>query len=122
MAYSGPVGVRNVFKKLTTPIEELDRVRRREGCSLVGATPIDEVQPRTIDRVAGEVSSVRIVPRSGAPSLEVSIDDGHGRATAIFFGRKHLAGLSPGRTVIFEGRVQQAAHRVILYNPAYELR
>ncbi len=116
------VGVRSAFKKLTTPVEELDRVRRQTGCTEMGATPIDEVRPRAIERVAGEVSSVRIVPRAGAPSLEVSIDDGHGRATAIFFGRKHLSGLAPGRTVIFEGRVQEVAHRVVLYNPAYELR
>ena len=116
------MGVRSAFKKLTTPVEELDRVRRQEGCSLLGATPIDQVQPRSVGRVAGEVSSVRIVPRAGAPSLEVSIDDGSGRATAVFFGRKHLSGLAPGRTVVFEGRVQQSAHRVVIYNPAYELR
>ena len=89
---------------------------------MLGVTPIDQVQPRSVERVAGEVSSVRIVPRAGAPSLEVSIDDGHGRATAVFFGRKHLSGMAPGRTVIFEGRVQESAHRVVIYNPAYELR
>lgn len=116
------VGVRNVFKKLTTPIDELDRARRQEGCTLMGATPLDQVQPRAMNRVAGEVSSVRIVPRAGSPSLEVSIDDGHGRATAIFFGRKHLAGLAPGRTVVLEGCAQQASHRAIFYNPSYELK
>jgi RecG-like helicase len=116
------VGVRSAFKKLTTPVEELDRARRQQGTAMLGVTPLDQVRPRSIERVAGEVSSVRIVPRSGAPSLEVSIDDGNGRATAVFFGRKHVSGLSPGRTVVFEGRVQQSAHRVILYNPAYELR
>lgn len=116
------MGVRNVLKRLTTSTEDLDRERRREHTSLSGATPINEVVPRSVARVCGEVSSVRIVPRAGAPSLEVTVDDGHGRATAIFFGRKHLAGLSPGRRVTFEGRIQLEQRRTLLYNPAYELR
>jgi OB-fold nucleic acid binding domain len=115
------VGVRSAFRKLTTPVEELDRERRREQCVLAGATPCVEVTPRALARVAGEVSSVRIVPRSGAPSLEVSINDGYGRATAIFLGRRHLAGLSPGRRVAFEGRVQADPNRIVLVNPVYEL-
>jgi RecG-like helicase len=114
------VGVRNVFKKFTTPVEEQDRERRRLECTAAGAVPTNEVQRRSLARVAGEVSSVRIVPRAGAPSLEVIIDDGHGRATAIFLGRKHLAGLSPGRRVVFEGRVQVEASRVVMVNPVYE--
>jgi hypothetical protein len=72
-------------------------------------------------RVAGEVSSVRIVPRSGASSLEVSINDGYGRATAVFFGRRHLAGITPGRRIAFEGRVQADPNRIVLVNPVYEL-
>jgi RecG-like helicase len=114
------VGVRNVFKKLTTPVEEQDRARRRLECTAAGAVPTNQVKRRTMARVAGEVSSVRIVPRAGAPSLEVIIDDGHGRATAVFFGRKHLAGLSPGRKVAFEGRVQVESNRVVMVNPTYE--
>ena len=115
------MGVRSAFRKLTTPVEELDKERRREQCTLSGATPCVEVRRRSIARVAGEVSSVRIVPRAGAPSLEVSINDGYGRATAVFFGRRHLAGLSPGRRVAFEGRVQAEPGRVVLVNPVYEL-
>jgi RecG-like helicase len=115
------VGVRDVFKKLTTPVEELDQARRREESNAAGATPTAAVVRRSVARVSGEVTSVRIVPRAGSPSLEVSIDDGHGKATAVFFGRKHLAGLSPGRRVTFEGRVQIERNRVVMVNPAYEL-
>ena len=115
------MGVRSAFRKLTTPVEELDRERRREQCQLAGATPTVEVKPRSVARVAGEVSSVRIVPRAGAPCLEVSINDGYGRATAVFFGRRHLAGMSPGRRVAFEGRVQADPSRIVLVNPVYEL-
>jgi RecG-like helicase len=115
------VGVRDVIKKLTTPVEELDNARRREESSAAGATPTSDIVRRSMARVSGEVTSVRIVPRAGAPSLEVVIDDGHGKATAVFFGRKHIAGLSPGRKVSFEGRVQMERKRVVMVNPAYEL-
>lgn len=71
--------------------------------------------------MAGDVQSVRIVPRAGASSLEVTIDDGHGRAVAIFFGRKHLPGVTLGRPLVFEGRTMPDHGRVVLYNPAYEL-
>ena len=51
----------------------------------------------------------------------MSINDGYGRATAIFLGRRHLAGISPGRRVAFEGRVQADPNRIVLVNPVYEL-
>ena len=72
-------------------------------------------------RVVGEVASVRIVPRAGAPSLEVGISDGRGAVTAVFFGRKKIAGLTPGRRVVVEGMVAPLNNRSFMYNPVYEL-
>ena len=109
------------MKKVTTPIEELDRDRRRGRTADLGCQPIISVAPRSRARLSGEVKSVRIVPRSGAPTLEVIIDDGHGKATAVFFGRRHLAGITPGRHVVVEGMTLPDRHRIVLYNPAYTL-
>jgi hypothetical protein len=64
---------------------------------------------------------VRIVPRAGAPALEVAIDDGHGRAVGVFFGRRSLGGLHPGRHLIMEGVAQRDRGRTLLYNPLYTL-
>ena len=71
--------------------------------------------------MAGDVQSVRIVPRAGSNSLEITIDDGHGRAVAVFFGRKALPGVNLGRAIVVEGRTMPERGRVVLYNPAYEL-
>ena len=115
------MGVRDLFRKMTAPVEELDRDRRRQECQQLGTTPIVDVQTRTRARVGGEVVSVRIVPRAGAPSLEVAVDDGYGRAVGVFFGRKALAGLQPGRRLVMEGVAQRDHGRTVIFNPLYTL-
>jgi hypothetical protein len=116
------VALKNFVSKLTKPVEEHDREKLVEFCSqLTGCCAIDEIQPRTVMRCVGEVSSVRIVPRAGAPSLEVALTDGRGMLTAVFFGRKKIAGLSPGRRLVVEGMVAPLNNRAFMYNPVYEL-
>jgi len=116
------MGVKNLVNRLTKPVEESDREKLVEFCSrLEGCQPCDQLQPRQVARVVGEVSSVRIVPRAGAPSLEVGVTDGRGTVTAVFFGRKKIAGLSPGRRVVIEGMVAPLKNRSFIYNPVYEL-
>jgi hypothetical protein len=116
------MGVKDLVNRLTKPVEEVDREKLVEFCSqLEGCQPCDQLQPRRLARVVGEVSSVRIVPRAGAPSLEVGVTDGRGTVTAVFFGRKKIAGLSPGRRVVIEGMVAPLHGRSFVYNPLYEL-
>jgi len=116
------MGVKKLVSRLTKPVEEHDREKLVEFCSsLEGFHPTDELEPRTVARVVGEVSSVRIVPRAGAPSLEVGVTDGRGMVTAVFFGRKKIAGLTPGRRVLLEGMVAPLNNRAFMYNPVYEL-
>ena len=116
------MALKNLVSKLTKPVEEHDREKLVEFCSqLEGCCAIDEIQPRTVARCVGEISSVRIVPRAGAPSLEVALTDGRGTVTAVFFGRKKIAGVSPGRRLVVEGMVAPLNNRAFMYNPVYEL-
>ena len=116
------MALKNLVSKLTKPVEEHDREKLVEFCSrLEGCHATDELKPRTVAKVVGEVSSVRIVPRAGAPSLEVGLSDGRGVVTAVFFGRKKIAGLTPGRRVVIEGMVAPLNNRAFFYNPVYEL-
>jgi RecG-like helicase len=116
------MGVKNLVNRLTKPVEETDREKLVAFCSkLEGCQPCDQLEPRTVARVVGEVTSVRIVPRAGAPSLEVGVSDGRGTVTAVFFGRKKIAGLAPGRRVVIEGMVAPLNNRPFMYNPVYEL-
>jgi RecG-like helicase len=116
------MGVKDLVNRLTKPVEEVDREKLVEFCSqLSGCQSCDQLEPRKVARVVGEISSVRIVPRAGAPSLEVGVTDGRGTVTAVFFGRKKIAGLSPGRRLTIEGMVAPLNNRVFIYNPVYEL-
>jgi RecG-like helicase len=116
------MGVKNLVNRLTKPVEETDREKLVQFCSqLEGVQSCDQLEPRRLARVVGEVSSVRIVPRAGAASLEVAVTDGRGVVTAVFFGRKKIAGLTPGRRVVIEGMVAPLSNRVFMYNPVYEL-
>jgi hypothetical protein len=57
------------------------------------------------------------------------VQDGRGTMTAVFLGRRKIAGLSPGRRVALEGVATK--HRspgnpeggkdALMYNPVYEL-
>lgn len=72
-------------------------------------------------RVAGEITSLRVVTRGGCPSLEVRIDDGTGSALAVFTGRHDIRGVDPGRGLVLEGVVRRERERLTMVNPSYTL-
>lgn len=109
------------MKRLTTSVEEQDREQLEELCNALGLTPMTEIAPRTLVRVGGEVRSVRIVPRAGAPALEVTITDGRSTVTAVFMGRKRIAGITPGRHLVVEGVAGRHGSRFLIFNPLYTL-
>ena len=115
------MALKKVVERLTKPIEELDRQKLEEFCAERGVSPIADVTPRTQVKVAGEVRSVLIVPRAGAPALEVSVSDGGAALTAVFLGRRKIAGMSPGRKLCLEGMTRADGNRLVVYNPRYEL-
>ena len=123
--------MRKFVQKFTKPVDEQDREQLVTWCAQRGGTPIDGLQLRQPVRVAGEIRSVRIVPRAGAASLEATVQDGHGSVTAVFLGRRKIVGLSPGRRVLLEGVATKhkgatrsgsgQANDFMMYNPVYEL-
>jgi hypothetical protein len=112
---------RRMFESLRAPIEDLDRTALREWTVAIGSTPISDVVPRHTTCVAGEASSVRIVPRAGSPSLEVTVTDGTGFATGVFLGRRRIAGLTPGRRLRFEGVASRKGRIIEIFNPRYDI-
>src|SRR5437870_5575581 len=113
-----------MFRGLTVPVAELDKAKLRQFCDgVVGVTPIGECLPRQKITVVGEISSTRIVPRAGSPSLEATIGDGTGMLVVVWTGRRRIAGISPGRRLRLNGRGtdQGGKGRILLMNPEYEL-
>ncbi len=115
------MALRKFVDRLTKPVEELDRQELQAFCERLHTTPIEQTEPRHSVRVAGEVRSVRIVPRAGADALEVTVNDGRASVTGIFLGRRKIMGLSPGRKLVLEGVVVPHGREKQIYNPVYTL-
>jgi hypothetical protein len=81
-----------------------------------------EARARVRSRFEGEVRRIRIQPLAAVPTLEVVLDDGTGRVSAVFMGRRGIAGIECGRRLAIEGTPVAGERGLTLYNPAYELR
>ena len=110
---------RGFVSKLTRSVEDLDRESLARFCDERGFAPLDGIEPRARVEVGGEVSSCRIVPRAGADALEVTFTGGRGFATAVFLGRRKIAGLHPGKRISVRGVVALHGRQRILYNPEW---
>lgn len=83
--------------------------------------PIASARPRVRARFEGDVRKIRIQPLAAVPTLEVMLDDGTGRVTALFMGRRGIAGIECGRRIAIEGTPVVGERGLTLYNPAYDL-
>lgn len=119
------MALKKAFKRLTTPVSELDRDRLRQFCSQVeGVTCIADCQPRADVTVVGEITNVRIVPRpDGSPWLEATVKDGTGSLVVMWTGRTHIAGVAAGRRLTVSGRGAPSGRngRLLVLNPRYQL-
>lgn len=113
------------LKKLRTPVAEHDRAKLADFCaSIPGVTPIAQVAPRSLATVVGEITSVRIVPKTdGSPWLEATVKDGTGAMVAMWTGRRRMPGIRTGRRLKLSGRGAPSgeAQRLKVLNPEYEL-
>jgi RecG-like helicase len=118
------VAFKKLLQRLTTSDAELDRERLRQFCNDVpGVTRIGDAKPRQEVTVAGEITSLRIVPRAGTPSLEATVNDGSGSLVVVWTGRRNIAGVAPGKRLVLSGRgaPQGPGGRLTVFNPRYEL-
>lgn len=116
------MALRKFVERLTKPVEEIDRENLEAWCEEQGTVPLDRVSLRQPVTVAGEVNSVRIVPRAGADAFEATVQDGRGLLVAVFLGRRHIGGMTPGRRLLLEGVVTAEGRTRFMFNPVYTLR
>ncbi|MFM8693731.1 MAG: DNA-binding protein, partial [Actinomycetota bacterium] len=67
--------------------------------------PIGNIAWRKRAHVSGKVTAIRPAAMDSAPTLEVEIWDESGGVTLQFLGRREIAGLEVGSTLIAEGMV-----------------
>ena len=118
------MALKNVLHRLTAPMSELDQEKLREFCAgHAHCASIAQAKPREEVSLVGEITSLRIVPRAGSPSLEATISDGSGSMVAVWTGRRRIAGVAPGKRLMINGRGAAIgpAGRLLFYNPRYEL-
>jgi hypothetical protein len=114
------MALKKLVDRITKSTEDSDRERLAAFCEAFGdVTHLDQLPLRVPVRFAGEITSVRIVPRAGAPALEVSISDGRGSVVAVFLGRRKIAAMSPGRRLEAEGVAVARGPERLVYNPWY---
>jgi hypothetical protein len=54
--------------------------------------------------------------------LQAELFDGSASIDLVWLGRRRVAGIEPGRTIMARGRVGVHDGRLAIYNPWYELR
>jgi hypothetical protein len=115
--------VGNLFAKLARSPEET----RAEHCdhwarTVPGSQRIGRIRPRDRIKVAGVIRNIRIDPREGSGSVEVTIFDGTGEIVAKWLGRRSLSGIRLGEGLVIEGIAGTGTDgRLVVLNPEYEL-
>ncbi|MDQ4097750.1 MAG: OB-fold nucleic acid binding domain-containing protein [Actinomycetota bacterium] len=118
------MALKDVLHNLTTSMSKLDNEKLQDFCANhANCSSMGSVRPREEVSVVGEITTVRIVPRAGSPSLEATITDGTGSVVAAWTGRRRIAGIAPGKRLMINGRGAPIAPggRLLFFNPRYEL-
>ncbi|MFM7624625.1 MAG: OB-fold nucleic acid binding domain-containing protein, partial [Actinomycetota bacterium] len=84
-------------------------------------TPIGSIQWRKRAHVSGKVTAIRPASMSAAPTLEIEIWDESGGVTLQFLGRREIAGLEVGSTLVAEGMVGEENGALTILNPNYRI-
>jgi hypothetical protein len=88
----------------------------------VGTDPIGSLRQPGRASVQGRVHTVEFRPVDHNCVLACQIADATGALTALFYGRKHIAGIEPGSKIRLHGTVcQHDAGEPEMINPAYTL-
>lgn len=116
-----PSRVRRVWSRMAPSREAQHAQEEQDEAALLGGTPLVTVSGRSRVTVCGTLRTVTLRPRGGVPALEADVYDGTGTLSVIWLGRRHIAGIEPGRRVRVTGMVAERDGRRVLYNPRYEL-
>ena len=113
--------LKGLFRKLTADEAELDAEELRAETVKAGCKPALECDRGQFVAVTGRLRSVVYTPRTNLPTLEADLYDGSDVVTLVWLGRRHIAGIEPGRALTARGRVAIRDDRKVIYNPYYEL-
>lgn len=113
--------LRQAISRLVAPQHEVHAEQEQERAVALGGTPIARLRMRERAVACGTLRSVTLRPRAGVPALEAELFDGSGSVALIWLGRRHIAGIEPGRRVRVSGMVTDSDGHQAIFNPRYEL-
>ena len=93
----------------------------RRTSTAAGEDTVAEVEERARVHLRGTLRTVTLRPRGGVPALEAELYDGTGVLHVIWLGRRRIAGIGPGTSLLVEGRIGVHDKDRVIYNPRYEL-
>ncbi len=109
-------------RRLVASAGSLDAQELREEVDTTQAKACSRVSCGERTEVVGRIRSVAYTPRQSVPTLEAELYDGSGTISLVWLGRRRIAGIEPGRTMMAFGRVGMHDGHPAMYNPRYELR
>ncbi|MFB9239845.1 OB-fold nucleic acid binding domain-containing protein [Plantactinospora siamensis] len=115
------VSVRRLFQRLTASEAEIEAQELQRESARAGGTPAEVCRRGQVVSISGRLRTVVYTPRTNLPTLEADLYDGTDVVTLVWLGRRHIAGIEPGRQLVARGRLAVRDDRKVIYNPYYEL-
>lgn len=110
------------FKNLVAAQTDLDAAKLRDSVELTGAVAASKLHMGHSVKVRGTIRAIRVHPQGKTPMIEAELWDGTGYLTLLWLGRREIKGLTPGRTLLVDGRISRGPKmQPAIYNPKYEL-
>jgi hypothetical protein len=113
--------LRKLLRRITASEAELDAEELQRDAAECGSVPASACRRGQLVSITGRLRTVVYTPRTNLPTLEAELFDGSDLVTLVWLGRRHIAGIEPGRSVTAKGRLAVREGRKVLYNPYYEL-
>jgi hypothetical protein len=113
--------LRRIFERLTADEETLEAESLQRETVKSGCMPAGLCMRGQVVTLTGRLKTVVYTPRTNLPTLEADLYDGSDVVTLVWLGRRHIAGIEPGRQLTARGRVAMRDDRKVIYNPHYEL-
>ena len=116
-----PSPFRRFISRFVASEAELDAEELQRSTAESGCMPACDAKRGQLVSISGRLRTVVYTPRTNLPTLEADLWDGSDVVTLVWLGRRHIAGIEPGRQLTVRGRIAMRDDRKVIYNPYYEL-
>lgn len=110
------------WRRLSASSDSLDAEDLRQESNHSSAEKCSGLRRGEKVVVRGRLRHVVYTPRESLPTVEAELFDGTGSIELVWLGRRRIAGIEPGRSILARGRVGEHDGHPAIYNPRYELR